>query len=450
MIVVRIPVGTAPPRCGWAVVRDPRLQESGRARLPDDADIGKCGGRRPAVSLGGLVREGISVWTTSADPVQAYPSAASSVLAWPDGLAPPALPTGCGGIAVRCRSGSKWVAKAGTPVRNVGVDGRPLWHGWGRMIAVVPPGDHLVEVRGERSEAARLVAVEAGDLIQLEYGAPRGYATIGVLGESPVPDVGTTTRPWVIWPGLFAFATVTVVPEGEDGGRPIWLLAALATCLVALVLDLAAVRRRDTRRRRAAADLSRFIDSSPDHVGGFLLGRHDCGTPPPGSGEGGLLLMADLVHELWLGGERETRHEYAWLGPPRLRIDGVPHVAAWSTTWYPLDPGDHEIEVRLPVPPVAATQSGANTWGVEPVTLTARIGPADTCVLAVRATTRIDTVIRQPGASAPRPRVGVRDRLGELPEADLAAETIRCQGRWKLSLSRRPASSRGDADRNRP
>ncbi|WP_406280838.1 hypothetical protein [Embleya sp. NBC_00896] len=332
---------------------------------------------------------------TTADPAQAYPAAAFPVLAWPDGLsAAPPLPAGCGGVSVRSRSGSRWVAAAGTPVRNVGVDGHPLWHGWGRMIAVVPPGPHLVEVRSDRAEAARVVTVRAGELASLEYAAPRGWAATGVLGEAPVRDVGSTARPLVVSCAAFAVLAVTVVPllarSYQGPPRWAWPATSLALSTAGLLLTLVRGRRRDARYRRDVADVAHFVDGAPTESGGYFLGPGPGPVPQPGSGQGGLVLTAALIHDLWLHGHRDVRHPYAWIGAPRLVIDGVPHVASWSTWWYPLEVGDHEIEFGLPRSAVPTVAPIAEERVDPPVRLTIRVHTGANHTLAVQAKTRAD------------------------------------------------------------
>lgn len=349
---------------------------------------------------------------TGADPAQAYPDPAFPVLAWPEHLPPPPLPAGHGGIAVRSRSGSSWVAPYGTPVRNIGIDDQVLWHGWGRMVAVVPPGEHVVEVRGERVEAVRSVTVAAGELVELEYAAPRGYAKTGVLAEPPARDVGAGLRPTLLWAAVFIVLAARITPrigEPTHGGSR-WLTAGLVALAVAVAVLVRAGRRRgDVRYRRNTAQPPHYVDARHPLAGGYLLGGTVRELPGAAAGQGGLLVITDLRHDLWLAGRREARHARAWIAPPRLLIDEVPRTVSWSTWWFPLDVGRHTITVGLPESEDLGGATPSRRGSGAPVTVHVDIAEGATRTVMVRARTRIDVSLpRSHGELGADTRLGAR------------------------------------------
>ncbi|GIG66684.1 hypothetical protein [Phytomonospora endophytica] len=305
------------------------------------------------------------------DPAAPFADPAVPVLEWPEDRPAPRLPAGKGGIAVRTRYGGRWDRRYPEPARNVGVDGRPLWHGWGRMIAVVEPGAHLVEVREERAEGARIAHVAAGTVVELEYAAPRNWGTVGTFGPAPVREVGATTRPWLLAFGglMAALAAFTRAGYPPDGWTPL----ALVAVAVALPPVWNRYRARADRRYRAclAGAPHRFTD-------GWFLGDTPGDLPDPGPEHGGLLLRFRLRHGIRTG-EALAGNPHAWLGPPRPRIDGHAHRASWATWWYRLPPGRHTVAV---LPPEVAIAGGAPEPAV-PVTFEIGLHPGRTRALLV-------------------------------------------------------------------
>lgn len=274
----------------------------------------------------------------------AYP-----LIRWPEGWRAPPIPHGSGGIAVRTGRPQR----STEPARNIGVNGRPLWHGWGRMIAVVPPGEHLVEVREEAVEGACWVSVRGGELVELDYLSSRTRGAPGILGRAPIRRIGTTKRSWILSLTLFLVALAilpfTRIPEllSRPPRFTILIAGMLSAALAAPWLWERHRRRRDLRLRSAAADEARLVTDAASRKPGYFLGAVPKSVPEPGPGASGLLVAFGHRHTL-TPGRRHAGSECSWLADPRLWIDGRKRPASWATWWYELPAGRHEIEVWLP------------------------------------------------------------------------------------------------------
>ncbi|MEV0650229.1 hypothetical protein AB0I28_33710 [Phytomonospora sp. NPDC050363] len=299
-----------------------------------------------------------------ADMVEAKPFAdpAVPVLPWPEGRAAPALPPGHGGISVRTWNNTRWDYNRPARPRAVGIDDRPLWHGYGRMVAVVAPGQHLVEVRRDHVEGSRLVEVAAGELVELEYAAPHGFALDGVLTAPPSRIVGTTLRPWLLFLVFLAATPVVLSRSGASeslGGATAAVSAGLI--LAGLLVTIAwqvGVRRRGERYRAEAADEPRPVTTASGT--GVLLGHTPRRIPAAQAGRAGLLIDARLAHTVRMNGfpVESSTSPHGWAPRPRLWIDGREHPVSWAHWWYMLAPGTHEIRFEVPGPALAAGAPG--------------------------------------------------------------------------------------------
>lgn len=331
------------------------------------------------------------------DRLGSFEDPVTPLMRWPQGWSAPPLPKGFGGIAVRTRRGARFDMRRGEPARNVGVNGRPLWYGWGRMIAVVPPGEHLVEVREESVEGACWVSVRAGDLVELDYVAPRSRSGEGLLGPAPVRRVGTTRRPFVL-----SFAAVVLVLAGVSYTRFFELLSRPPrfTLFVAAALSLALAvpwwwtrRRRigDERYRAAMSDEARLVTDAASRKPGDFLGITPRTVPDPGPAHSGLIIQASLRHTL-SPGRAHAGLQCSWLPDPRLWINGRKRPVSWATWWYELPPGRHEIEVWLPTTEATSTSTRNGEEHINPLTVPVDIAAGETRRLdiEVRAHSRVN------------------------------------------------------------
>ncbi|GIG69344.1 hypothetical protein [Phytomonospora endophytica] len=309
------------------------------------------------------------------------------LMRWPDRWSRPPLPHGFGGIAVRTRRARG--IRRHEPDRNIGVNGRPLWHGWGRMIAVVPPGEHLVEVREKAVEGASWVSVRTGEVVELDYVASRTPGAHGLLGRRPVRGIGTTKRSWVFSAAalLVAFAVLPFTGLPETLGRP-----PRFTFLVAGMIAIACLapwawerrrRRADRRIRIDAADEARLVTDAVSRQPASFLGTTPRSIPAPAEGLGCLLIAFQYRHTL----AEDLPHAgnaHSWLADPRLWIDGRSRPASWATWWYELTPGRHEVEVWLPT---GEGRSGEPDDRITPLTVPVRVAEGDIRLLAIEVDT---------------------------------------------------------------
>lgn len=87
-----------------------------------------------------------------------------------------------------------------------------------------------------------------------------------------------------------------------------------------------------------------------------------------------------------------------WIPPPALLVDGSPRQASWSTWWYPVPAGQHEVEVREPGQAATPVQVPAGqvlrlTYAAEIVVGAPGAGPG--------TEHGQDVMIQEPGGLAP-------------------------------------------------
>lgn len=338
-----------------------------------------------------------------------FADAGVPVLPWPDGQAAPALPSGHGGIAVRAWNNTRWDYNRPARPRAFGVDGRPIWHGYGRMVAVVAPGEHLVEVRRDHVEGTRLVHVTAGSIVELEYAAPHGFALDGVLTAPPARIVGTTLRPWLLFLVYLFAAPLVLNATGATealGSAGVAVAAGLiAAGFVAALLWQMGVRRRGERYRAEAADQPRPVQWPTGT--GVLLGH----TPKQPSAGNGLELAAVLEHTVRMNGSivESSTSPHGWVPSPRLWIDGQERPVSWSHWWFPLSPGAHEVRFE-----VVGTPLGEGVPAERPAPVTTRVDITENTARRLTVTVESRTEIRPVQSNYDDvPLVDVRARLNQ-------------------------------------
>ena len=125
-----------------------------------------------------------SSWTNY--PATPFPGA--PVLPWPKGKPAPSIPEGKGGVSVRIRERFYDLPRY-VQCGAVSVDDQPMWSGSGRMVIVVDPGEHLIEVWGKESpHTARLVQVACGKIVEMEHWMPISdwVKVEGILVPAPI------------------------------------------------------------------------------------------------------------------------------------------------------------------------------------------------------------------------------------------------------------------------
>ncbi|MCW3817243.1 hypothetical protein ONA91_22580 [Micromonospora sp. DR5-3] len=329
-------------------------------------------------------------------PPGGYPEA--PVVPWPVGGPAPALPPGMAGVSVRVRTRGSDPA-TWLQLKAVGVDDRPMWRGYGRMVTVVEPGEHLVEVRGPGSaESVRRVSVRPGEVAELEYFMPASYGTVeGMLARPPVrrrPGPGA----WVFVLPLLATSSFPLLPGKLSPPVAAAAAAGLIAGLVGLTLLVSRGKRAIDRRRRVAASYESTGDVR-DADRGMFLGD---GEPPAGltdAGRGALVVTGVSAQEYrWngLGVVSEPAEDpNSWIPWPVLSIDGERRPFSWRTWAYRLPPGEHEVTVEMRAP------GGAEVAAPEPVRVPVRIVAGQVTRLDLRVNTRTEVHSTKRGARVP-------------------------------------------------
>lgn len=329
-------------------------------------------------------------------PAQGYPDA--PVTPWPAGGPPPALPPGAAGVSVRIRTRAtdpaNWVR-----LKAVGVDDQPMWRGHGRMVAVVEPGEHLVEVRGAASaESVRRVTVRAGEVAELEYFMPASYGTVeGLLTRAPArrrPGPGA----WVIVAPLLAAFCFPLLPRATSTPVAAAATVGLVAVMIGLMLLVSRGKRAIDRRRRVAASEEAAGDVRGAERGMFL----GDGEPPAGltdAAHGALVVTGVSAQEYRWNGRgalaQPAQDPNSWIPWPVLAIDGEPRRFSWRTWAYRLPPGEHEVLVRARPP------AGAEVAPPEPVRVPVRITAGRVTRLELRVRTRTEVRSARQGTEIP-------------------------------------------------
>ncbi|MEV0646429.1 hypothetical protein AB0I28_14320 [Phytomonospora sp. NPDC050363] len=260
------------------------------------------------------------------------------------------------------------------------------------MIAVVPPGEHLVEIREESVEGACWVSVRSGQTVELEYVASRAPGSPGLLGHIPIRGVGTTKRSWALSLGLLlvALAILPYTRLPELLGRPprftLLVAAMVSAALAGPWLWERRRRRKDMRLRTEAADEARLVTDAASRKPGHFLGTTPKAVPKPDYGTSGLLVAFRHRHTL-TPGQEHAGNRCSWLADPRLWIDGRKRPASWATWWFELPDGHHEVEVWLPTGQDHAGPTRSPDERIAPLTVPVDIAEGDTRLLVIEVET---------------------------------------------------------------
>lgn len=106
---------------------------------------------------------------------------------------PPPLPDGHGAVWVFTWCGK--VARKYSLGPLVGVDGQQTSFGYGRVLIVLPAGEHLLEVQSVSSMRTMRVTVEPGQIVPVEYVSAANDHSPGAIGNGPQRPPGRAYSP---------------------------------------------------------------------------------------------------------------------------------------------------------------------------------------------------------------------------------------------------------------
>src|SRR5690606_3174914 len=106
-------------------------------------------------------------------------------------------------------------------------------------------------------------------------------------------------------------------------------------------------RRLDRRARIRAAGLP--VPAPAATAGGILQFLDGAPPPDPPEGCGAIAPTSSFRTKVETAAGSWSPHVMStWTSPPTVRIAGRPAPASWSTWWYPVPAGPHDIEVTEP------------------------------------------------------------------------------------------------------
>lgn len=269
----------------------------------------------------------------------------------------------------------------------VSVDGLPASWGWGTTKLTLPPGEHLIAVTSSHSRCYRAVNLERGQRLDLDYtsiiGATAhrhyeagnqaydltrlrerrsgpgsiGWYLLVVLGGMAI--MGAATAAAIADPSGFS----TVIGEAAViGAIAIGLIVGVAVIAISLIRQ-ARLRRitvadpppdRDPQASRIVdADAPERIAPAPGWAGLSLHLRFMIDEYPPEALTalaGGRLSLMQRWRTVRIG-EPEAPACRPWIPAPEVFIDGRAARGSWTRMWLQLPPGEHELLVRVPLPP---------------------------------------------------------------------------------------------------
>lgn len=346
-------------------------------------------------------------------PATPYPGA--NVVPWPVGEPAPRLPAGAAGISVWIRTRNSDPARMAGP-NMIGVDDRPMWHGVGRAVVVVEPGQHLVEVRGRFSaESVRRVRVAAHEIAEFEYWTPRSTLD-GVLVPPPArgrAGIGLWAFPIMFLP-LTGIAYLGGAFDADSTGA--FYPAAPAMLVVPPLLAFLTSRGKrwlDRRYRVRQSYEAAEADARVADTGAFL----GDGPPPAGLADqtrGALVVVGTLWRDYVWNNVTLLNYPYSdpngWQPWPVLAIDGVRRPFSWRSWCYRLPPGRHEVTVTLPPPGdgTAAAVDGGPAVQTPTSTVAVEIVAGAVTSLELRVKSRIEVRTIERRRDSPTVVVGYR------------------------------------------
>ncbi|MEU5155724.1 hypothetical protein [Glycomyces sp. NPDC021274] len=268
----------------------------------------------------------------------------------------------------------------------VSVDGVPASWGWGTTKLTLPPGEHLIAVTSSHSRCYKTVNLERGQRIDLEYTSILGVtAHRHYEAGNQAHDLtrfrerrrgpGSTGRYFLIVIGGMAVmggATAAAIanPAGFAAAFGAVVIGAIAVGLgVAVAVVARSLAEQARLRRTTVADphaewdpqKPRLLDAdAPERIapapGRAGLGIHlrfmvDAYAPEvlAALAGGGKLSVMQRWRAIRIG-EPELPACRPWVPAPEVFVDGEAVRASWTRMWLQLQPGEHELVVRV-VPP---------------------------------------------------------------------------------------------------
>ncbi|MFG3340905.1 hypothetical protein [Glycomyces sp. NPDC048151] len=255
------------------------------------------------------------------------------------------------------------------------VDGRPAAWGWGTVALDLPPGRHLIAVTSSHSRWYRVVHLNAGDEVGLDYASILGAtahfhrlpgAWIRELTSFGPRRAARPVRIPLIATGAAVVAALAAVVASQTSASALVATAfwgAVAVGLGSGIAVSAASLARQARSRRVT------VASPPDRSTLEILDADGPRlAPAPGWAGLGLHLRFDLdqypdealaalcggirpnLMQRWRTvriGEPEAPACRPWIPVPEVTVDGVPLDASWTRMWTQLAPGEHELAVKV-------------------------------------------------------------------------------------------------------
>lgn len=319
------------------------------------------------------------------------------------------------------------------------VNGEPVAVGHGTIRVSVPVGTYCVEAQSTAGVDPVIVEVRDGAEEPVYFWEHRIHNT-NYLGQVKHKFRDHSTGAALIgffFVSLFCCAPFSVLSYFTEDDPTQSLVMAIffgsIFVIATLLLPYAIIRRRRDKEnsRKDAEKIAQpmhtypwgepRISSSP-----ILVGAQRVELPPPDPSYGAIMIYFSLDRHLWDGGgltsQRADHLSRLWIEPPRVRIDGIEHVATWGTWWYPIGFGKHEVEVGVEGKPVNADSyvfHGPMTGKAASYTID--IEPRQTIALVAEAHTY--AVTRPGGIEIFQPRLWVEPAIPNNPMTKLVNKT---------------------------
>ncbi|MDA1360276.1 hypothetical protein O1R50_11620 [Glycomyces luteolus] len=269
----------------------------------------------------------------------------------------------------------------------VSVDGVPASWGWGTTKLTLPPGEHLIAVTSSHSRCYKTVHLERGQRIDLDYSSILGAtAHRHFEAGNQAHDltrfrerrggIGSTGWYFLLVLGGMAVmgaATAAAIANPSGFSAAIGNTAVIGAIAVGLGVGVAVIvgsLAKQARQRRvtvadppAERDLQgpRILDAdAPERIapapGWAGLGLHlrfmideyspDAIAALAGGGNPSVMQRWRAIRI----GEPESPVCRPWIPAPEVFIDGEQVRASWTRMWLQLQPGEHELVVRVVAP----------------------------------------------------------------------------------------------------